>query len=693
MSVGKYYITGGASLPVQASVNAYASAASLAAADTTVYNQATVLAGGYWEWQTGDKTAVYAADTTLGIPNNYAVVKSSASAITVGAWIRQFEGFAMPSHFGGDVAKAVKACYALNVPMRLRGAAETGTLSINAATDATANTNAARGLVLSNAVAWASSCYCTGGAEIIVRETGLGRIAIEAQMVKGSFASGGDPQAVVLQMVAVQLIRIDDTGGIPIVYGAKVARATRTNISTPGTGHLSGGSGTFAVTATGGGGTGYAGTAYVTAGVVTGVTTDNRGLGWTSAPTPDFTAGGGTGTVGTISVNLNVVPVTITCLTLPASAVVGQPVGVQNPVGTAPAINDAGGCAGGGIITAINTGTRQITFEMTQTQATAMISPTAMTFVAGGSGTSNVVFPQTWYEVQGVFTGSLSGTEGFINASNKAAFILQYFSVCWGDGPNQLAKTAQVGIGGGTGLGRIEVRDSTVFGNFPNAQVRLNQGNSYIQRLYAFAGIQGADCIKLQGGGDHQVTSCHMGGANGGSGMNIAAGVRVELSACSIGACNVGISNTGGGRSFLGTRISNCLTGLNTTAVGESAVDATNIINRCNISAAIASGGSQVGQNTQTNQISTAGGLDTVYPPGSELECGFYLASSATTKTRTYFSGKIFEGVGTGTPEGVVAADVGSKWTDTAGAAGARVWYKATNAWPNATGWVAATTP
>ena len=50
MSVGTYYITGGAALPVQASVNAFASAASLAAADTTLYNQATILRGGYWEW-------------------------------------------------------------------------------------------------------------------------------------------------------------------------------------------------------------------------------------------------------------------------------------------------------------------------------------------------------------------------------------------------------------------------------------------------------------------------------------------------------------------------------------------------------------------------------------------------------------------------------------------------------------------
>lgn len=56
----------------------------------------------------------------------------------------------------------------------------------------------------------------------------------------------------------------------------------------------------FAVTFTGGGGTGAAGTAHVGyAGEVTDVTIDTPGSGYTSAPTPDFSAGAGSGATGT----------------------------------------------------------------------------------------------------------------------------------------------------------------------------------------------------------------------------------------------------------------------------------------------------------------------------------------------------------------------------------------------------------
>lgn len=69
-----------------------------------------------------------------------------------------------------------------------------------------------------------------------------------------------------------------------------------------GVGAIVGGTGysaSFAVTFTGGGGTGAAGTAASTAGVVTSVVITNQGSGYTSAPTPVFTAGGGTGASGT----------------------------------------------------------------------------------------------------------------------------------------------------------------------------------------------------------------------------------------------------------------------------------------------------------------------------------------------------------------------------------------------------------
>lgn len=55
----------------------------------------------------------------------------------------------------------------------------------------------------------------------------------------------------------------------------------------------------FAVTFTGGAGTGAAGTAVVSGGQVVSVIMTNRGTGYTSAPSPSFAAGSGTGAAGT----------------------------------------------------------------------------------------------------------------------------------------------------------------------------------------------------------------------------------------------------------------------------------------------------------------------------------------------------------------------------------------------------------
>lgn len=71
-------------------------------------------------------------------------------------------------------------------------------------------------------------------------------------------------------------------------------------ITAGGTGYT----GPFAVTFTGGGGTGATGTAYVRNGVVIGVRMTNYGTGYTSAPTPVFTAGGGTGATGTAALSV-----------------------------------------------------------------------------------------------------------------------------------------------------------------------------------------------------------------------------------------------------------------------------------------------------------------------------------------------------------------------------------------------------
>jgi hypothetical protein len=73
----------------------------------------------------------------------------------------------------------------------------------------------------------------------------------------------------------------------------------RVRVTAGGTGYSS----SFAVTASGGGGTGFAATATAVGGVVVSVTVTNRGSGYTAVPTLDFSAGGGTGAAGTAVMN------------------------------------------------------------------------------------------------------------------------------------------------------------------------------------------------------------------------------------------------------------------------------------------------------------------------------------------------------------------------------------------------------
>ncbi|HSZ58685.1 MAG TPA: glycosyl hydrolase family 28-related protein [Tepidisphaeraceae bacterium] len=81
---------------------------------------------------------------------------------------------------------------------------------------------------------------------------------------------------------------------------------TSVSITNGGSGYSS----SFAVTFTGGGGSGAAGTATASGGVVTSVTITSAGSGYTSPPTANFSAGGGTGAAGVGT--LPVASVTIT---------------------------------------------------------------------------------------------------------------------------------------------------------------------------------------------------------------------------------------------------------------------------------------------------------------------------------------------------------------------------------------------
>jgi hypothetical protein len=68
--------------------------------------------------------------------------------------------------------------------------------------------------------------------------------------------------------------------------------------------------GTYAITGTGGGGTGFAGTITVTGGAITTRTITNPGIGYTSAPTIALPAGIGAGTLGTITATITAAPTT-----------------------------------------------------------------------------------------------------------------------------------------------------------------------------------------------------------------------------------------------------------------------------------------------------------------------------------------------------------------------------------------------
>lgn len=109
--------------------------------------------------------------------------------------------------------------------------------------------------------------YINRGRSRVVRDTGCNRV-----LTTGYVSSG---------------VEVFNFGGVTGV-GALV----------PGTGY----SASFAVTFTGGGGTGAAGTATAVAGKITSVAITNQGSGYTSAPTPVFTAGGGAAGSGTAGI-------------------------------------------------------------------------------------------------------------------------------------------------------------------------------------------------------------------------------------------------------------------------------------------------------------------------------------------------------------------------------------------------------
>jgi hypothetical protein len=92
-----------------------------------------------------------------------------------------------------------------------------------------------------------------------------------------------------------------DVGGDAELGAWFTDRVGNLKITNGGSGYSS----SFAVSFTGGGGSGAAGTVTASGGVITDVMMTNNGAGYTSAPTPDFSAGGGSGAAGTAQLGAN----------------------------------------------------------------------------------------------------------------------------------------------------------------------------------------------------------------------------------------------------------------------------------------------------------------------------------------------------------------------------------------------------
>jgi hypothetical protein len=156
----------------------------------------------------------------------------------------------------------------------------------------------------------------------------LGEFQVAAKIVIVRVTEGADVDATIANIVgngtttglSAFIKAGPDLGFVPRLLGApgftsqRKTGVTALAITNGGTGYTNGSA--LALTATGGGGTGFAGTATVAGGIITSVTITNPGSGYTSAPTIVLTAlGAGTGGVVTATVDELANPV---CAALPA---------------------------------------------------------------------------------------------------------------------------------------------------------------------------------------------------------------------------------------------------------------------------------------------------------------------------------------------------------------------------------------
>lgn len=509
---------------------------------------------------------------------------------------------------------AANAAFAAGAPFFYSDHSAAVPLNIDPATQAAENTDVARMAVLSNACAWATKALTANGGEVAITFNGTGPQRVFGQIALDDFDKCTNSASLSFVMPALQNRSLV---GQNVTFGTKVSRVTHISVSAGGTGYTT----APTVAITGGGGTGATATAYVSGGVVTGVVVTSGGSGFTSIPTVSFSGGGGSGAAATAVYNPNIVPVTVISATaLPANIEVGMPFLIRDVAGT----NDVQVISGSPKVLSFNTGTKEVTFEMTLPQPV---------LTSGVASAGTIRFPVTWLVVRGGYTGVLSGREAFLNSNNMHQIRWVNFLMCWEDGPDQAVKGNQAGIHIGTGLGRFQVYSHSGISGFPGRAARFNTGTSYLSQLCYGGSIYGQQGILLQGGGFHQLTSSHGGGFKDET-ILVGRGCYLAVSASIVGPGLTCIRNEGGIVDYATTRCVGGTNGVYTIGRGFSYGAATGEIDRCGVAINYDSGGVIQSDGAITNSyISDV--VDNIVK-GTTTRQGGYYSTSTASHTATY---------------------------------------------------------
>jgi hypothetical protein len=463
------------------------------------------------------------------------------------------------------------------------------TVTINPTTQAAADTDVARHAVIQNAVDWRTSCITRNNADIVISIAGTGPHRVFGQIFLGSFTDGLNANSLNIAMPAMTASNTISTA-TAITVGSKLAFVTRVSVTAGGTGFTTAPTVVF----TGGGGSGATATAYVAGGIVVAVVMGSFGTNYTSAPTVSFTGGGGSGATATAYVNLNVYPVTMTMTNaLPASVAVGQPVGIINHNGT----NDCAGINGAAILTGFSSLNKTISFYWT--------APFAGTLTGGTPSAGFVIFPTTWLEVTGGYTGEAGGKEGYFSFNGGTQFRANYLSMRWVDGDAQQDKFNPTGLFGQIAGPSIHIGNYSIVAGFPQSGFRLNHGQGWLNRLCLGGSIYGLENIRAQHGAEIQVNGGSSGSVTGPS-LYAGTGGNIRAASHCMGGFATGLDGHDGGEiDFRVGKLACGSVGALISDNGRIQLESDAEIDRCGVALSWNSGGKIIGNLVPTNSLTS----------------------------------------------------------------------------------------